>query len=72
MIYVRTWNHTLNNVRFLVSVFSREHGRLIIKIKKLQPYGEIHRLLPIIYTRTEECITNSIVSSLAAGRPINM
>ena len=29
MIYVRTWNHTLNNVRFLVSNLSKEHRRLI-------------------------------------------
>ena len=29
MIYVRTWNHMLNNVRFLVSDISKEHGRLI-------------------------------------------
>ena len=29
MIYVRTWNHILNNVRFLVSNMSKEHGRLI-------------------------------------------
>ena len=29
MIYVRTWNYTLNNVRSLVSDMSKEHGRLI-------------------------------------------
>ena len=30
MIYVRTWSHTLNNVRFIKSDLSKEHGRLII------------------------------------------
>ena len=29
MIYVCMWNHTLNNVRFLVSGFSKEHGHLV-------------------------------------------
>ena len=29
MIYVCTWSHTLNKVRFLVSDFSKEHGRPI-------------------------------------------
>ena len=29
MIYHRKWRHTLNNVRFLVSDFSKDHGRLI-------------------------------------------
>ena len=29
MIYIRTWNHTLNNVLFLLSDISKEHGRLI-------------------------------------------
>ena len=27
--YVRTWSHTLNNVLFLVSNMSKDHGRLI-------------------------------------------
>ena len=27
--YVRTWSHTLNNVRFLVSDFCKEHGSII-------------------------------------------
>ena len=71
MIYVRMWNHTLNNVQFLVSNMSKEHERLIIYINKFHPYGESHRLLPKFYTRTYECIANAIVSSLAAGRPIN-
>ena len=71
MIYVRTWNRTLNNVQFLVSDFFREHRRLITSIKKLHPYGESCRLLPTVYTRTNKCITNAIVYSLAAGRPIN-
>ena len=71
MIYVRTFSHTLNNVRFVVSDLSKEHGCLITKIKKLHPYGESHRLLPTFYNRTYKCITNAIVCSLAAGRPIN-
>ena len=29
IIYVRTWNHMLNNVQFLVCDMSKEHGRLI-------------------------------------------
>ena len=29
MIYVRMWNHMLNNVQFLVSDMSKEHRRLI-------------------------------------------
>ena len=29
MIYVRTWNHMLNNVQFLVSDLSKEHGCII-------------------------------------------
>ena len=29
MIYVRMWNYTLNNVRFVVSDMSKEHGRII-------------------------------------------
>ena len=29
MIYVRTWSHTLNNVRFLISAMSKERGCLI-------------------------------------------
>ena len=29
MICVRTWSHTLNNVRLLVSNLSKEHMRLI-------------------------------------------
>ena len=37
----------------------------------MHPNGESHRPLSTIYTRTYECITNAIVSSLAAGRPIN-
>ena len=32
MIYVRTLSHTLNNVLFLVSDMSKEHGRLITQI----------------------------------------
>ena len=71
MIYVCTWNHMLDNVRFLISDMSKEHGSLITQIKKLYPYGESHRHLPTIYTRTYECITNAIVSSLAAGRTTN-
>ena len=34
MIYVRTWNHTLNNIRFVVIDMSKGHGRLITYIKK--------------------------------------
>ena len=71
MIYVRMWSHMLNNVRFLVRDLSKEHGRLIRLINKLHPYREIHHLLTTFYTRTYKCITNAIVSSLAAGRPIN-
>ena len=41
MIYVCTWNHTLNNVRFLVSDLSKKHGRLITYINKLHPYGKV-------------------------------
>ena len=37
----------------------------------MHPYGESHSLLTTIYTRTYECITKYIVSSLAAGQPIN-
>ena len=29
MIYVCTWNHTLDKVQFVVSDMSKEHGRLI-------------------------------------------
>ena len=29
MIYVSTWNHTLNDIRFLVSDLSKEHRRFI-------------------------------------------
>ena len=29
MLYVLTWSHTLNNVRFLLSDLSKEQGRLI-------------------------------------------
>ena len=29
MIYVRTWNNTLNNVRVLIIDMSKEHGRPI-------------------------------------------
>ena len=72
MIYVQTWNHTLNNVQLLVSNMSKEHGRLITYINKFHPNGESHRLLPMFYTITYERITNAIVSSLAAGRPINV
>ena len=71
MIYIRTWNHTLNNVQLVVSNMSKEHGRLIIYINKFHPYGKSNCLLPKFYTRTYECIANAIVSSLAAGRPIN-
>ena len=71
MIYVRTWSHMLNNVQFLVRDLSKEHWRLITYINKLHPYGEIYRLLPTFYTKTYINFTNVIVSSLAAGRPIN-
>ena len=37
----------------------------------MHPYGESHQLLPMLYTRTYEHITNAIVSSLATGLPIN-
>ena len=71
MIYVCTWNNTLNNVRFLLSNMSKEHGRLITYINKLHPYWESYRLFPTFYTRTYESITNAIVSSIEAGHPIN-
>ena len=29
MIYVHTWSHTLNNIRFLVIDLSKEHGRIM-------------------------------------------
>ena len=71
MIYVRTWIHTLNNVRFLVINMSNEIGHPITWIKKLHPFGGIYRLLPTFYTRTYIWFTNSIVSSIDAGNPIN-
>ena len=70
MTYVHTWIHRLNNVRVLVSNFSKEHRRLFASINKLQPYGESHLLLPAFFISTYECITNAIVSSIAAGRLI--
>ena len=71
MIHVHTWSHTLNNVRFLVGDFSKEHGRLITYIKKLHQYGESYCLLTTFYTRTYVCFTKSIVLSLAAGQTTN-
>ena len=37
----------------------------------MHPYGESHRLLSTFYSTKFERIANAIVSSLAAGRPIN-
>ena len=71
MIYVCTCSHRLNRVRFLVSNMSNENGRPIKQIKKLHPYGGSYSFLPTFYTRAYICFTNSIVSSLAAGRTIN-
>ena len=71
MIYVCTWIHTLKNVQFLVRDMSKEHGRLITQIKELHPFGGIYCLSPTFYTMIYVCFTNVIVSSLAAGRPIN-
>ena len=71
MIYVRTWSHTLNNFRFLVGNFSKEHARLITKINKTHPYDKMFCPLPKFYTRTYVFFTNDIVSSLAAGWYIN-
>ena len=71
MIYVCMWSHTLNNVQFLASNLSKEHGVLSHKFNKLHPYGESHFLLPKFYTRTYECINNAIFSNILAGRTIN-
>ena len=32
MIYVCTWNYTLNNVRFLVSDMYKKHGATTLKL----------------------------------------
>ena len=71
IIYVRMWSHAMNNVGFLVIYLSREHGRLITKIKKVHPYRESYGLLPTFYTRTNICFANAIVSSITVGRPKN-
>ena len=71
MIYVCMWNHTMNNVRFLLHNMSNEHGHPITQINKLQPFGGSYCLLPTFYTSAYVYFTNSIVSSLASGRPIN-
>ena len=72
MIYIHTWSHTLNNVRFLVINLSKEHGHPIKQIKKLHPKGGIYCLLPTFYTRTYICFTKSIVYILASGHHINV
>ena len=65
MIYVCTWIHTLNNVKFLVISMYKEHGRPTTQINKYHPLGG--NLLP----RTYVCFTRAIFYSQAAGRTIN-
>ena len=72
MIDVCTWIHTLNTVLLLVSDMSNEHERPITYIYKLHPSRGIYRLLPMFYTSAYVCFTNTSISSLVAGRPINM
>ena len=71
MTSVRAWSHMLNNAWLLVSNMSKEYGRPITYIKKYHPLGEFIALY-LRFIPGHMCVfTNTIISSLAAGRPIN-
>ena len=71
MIYVHSWIDKLNNVRFLVSNMSNEHGCPITQINKFYPVERIYCQLPTFNTRKYVWFTNAIISSLAPGFPIH-
>ena len=61
----------LNNVWFLVNDFCKKDGSINThKLRNSTQYRESHRLLCTKHTTTYKFIINTIVSSLAAGRPI--
>ena len=70
MISVCTWSHTLNNVWFLVIDFCKEHGSITTQLRNSTHTGKVIAFYLQHISRHTSLNTNTIVSSLAAGRPI--
>ena len=71
--YVCAWSHTLNNVWLQVNYFCKEDtsiNTLIDKLRNSTQYRESHCLLRTSLLLHTSLSSNTIVSSLAAVRPI--